>query len=83
VTGPGKSFAASDNPSITILLNAEIDQAIAGEATPSLELDTEHAVVTRNRHEVARAQGAQRGNQFYKQAGHKRLGARVELDVGP
>jgi hypothetical protein len=64
------------------LLDGHVNQAIAGEATPSFELATDRAVGTNDRHEIARPHATQRGNQFYEQAGRKRLGVRVELDIG-
>jgi hypothetical protein len=64
------------------LLDGHVNQAIAGEATPSFELGTDRAVGTNDRHEIARPHATQRGNQFYEQAGRKRLGVRVELDIG-
>ena len=80
--GFGRRFAASDNPSIAILLDAGVNQSIAGETTPSLEVGTERAIGTDDRQEIAYVSGAQRGYQFYKQAGCECFTARVELDVG-
>ena len=50
--------------------------------TVSFELGTDRLVGTNDCHEIARAHTTQRGNQFYKQAGRERFGARVELDIG-
>ena len=80
--GFGLRFTTSDHPTIAGLLDGDFDQTIAGEATPSFELGTDRAVGTNDRHEIARAYTTQRGNQFYKQAGRERFGARVELDIG-
>jgi hypothetical protein len=75
-------FTTSDHPAIATLLEGDVDQTVAGKATPSFEFGTDRAIGTNDRYEVARAHTAQRGNQFYKQAGRKRLSARVELDMG-
>jgi hypothetical protein len=65
-----------------ILFDGDVNQNIAGETTPSLELGTKHAIGTGDRNEIARIQRAPRGNQFYKQASRKCFSARVELDMG-
>jgi hypothetical protein len=80
--GFGWRFTTSDHPTIATRLQGDVDQTIASEATPSFELGTDRLVGTNDCHEIARAHTTQRGNQFYKQAGRKRLGTRVELDVG-
>ena len=75
-------LTTSDHPTIAALLESDFDQTIAGKATPSLEFGTNRAIGTNDCHEVARAHTTQRGNQLYKEAGRKRLSARVELDIG-
>ena len=79
--GFGWRLTTSDHPAIAPLLDGDVDQTIAGKATPSFEFGTDRAVGTNDCHEIARAYTTQRGNQFYKQAGRKRLSARVELDI--
>ena len=51
--------------------------------TPSFELGTDRAVISSDGHEIAQPNMTQRGNRFDKQAGRKRLTARVEFNVGP
>jgi hypothetical protein len=64
------------------LLESDVDQTIAGKTTPSFEFGADRPIGTNDCYEVARARTTQRGNQFYKEAGRKRLSARVELDMG-
>jgi hypothetical protein len=80
--GFGWRFTTSDYPTIATLLEGDVDQTIAREATPSFQLGTDHAVGTNDRHEIARAYTTQPGNQFDNQAGRKRFSACVELDIG-
>jgi hypothetical protein len=80
--GLGGRFTTSNHPTIATLLESGVDQTVAGEATPSLKFRTNRAVGTDDGYEVTRASTTQRGDQFYKQAGRKRLSTRVELDMG-
>ena len=81
-TSSVKHSASSGEATLRVVFVGHVDQTIAGKATPSFEFGTDRAIGTNDRYEVARAHTAQRGNQFYKQAGRKRLSARVELDMG-
>ena len=62
--GFGPHFTTSDHPTIAGRLEGDVDQTIAGEATPSFELGTDRVVGTNNCHEIARAYTTQPGNQF-------------------
>ena len=75
-------FTTSNHPTIATLLESDVDQTIAGKATPSFEFGTDRAIGTNDCYEVTRAYTTQRGDQFYKQAGRKRLSTHVELDMG-
>jgi hypothetical protein len=60
-------------------LDACLDQAVAREAAPQLEIDGEPGVAADDREDIARTQPAQRGNQLRQQARGEGPGAGIEL----
>ena len=62
-------------------LDRNIDQTVAGEATPCLELGADARIAAGHGHEIALTAAAQHSYQIGQEARGKRLGAGVELNV--
>src|SRR5262249_43698082 len=88
-TGADRAFAVGvrrrlpvpDHPAGAARFNGRVDEAVAGEATPSLKFGADARVGAGDRQQIARTAAPQRGNQFRQEAGGKGLRAGVDLDV--
>src|SRR6202035_6015778 len=76
-----RSLSVSQHPMGATFLDRNIDQAVAGEATPCLELGADAWVAADHGHEVALTAAAYRGFQIRQEARGKCLGAGVEFNV--
>jgi hypothetical protein len=76
-----RSLSAPEHPPRTVRLDGRIDQRVAGETAPMLEVGAEIRVATNDGQEIARATSAQYSNKLGQQTGGKRFDASAQLDV--
>src|SRR4029077_4862006 len=76
-----RSLSAPDHPPDTARIDGRIDQGVAREAAPNLEVGAEIRFAANDGKEIARATSAQRSNKLGQQAGGERFSASVQLDV--
>jgi hypothetical protein len=75
------NLRAPDDPPVAASLDRHIDQTVAREATPSLEIDTDACPGADDGDEVARTCTAQCRNQLWQEAGRKRPCTSINLEV--
>ena len=75
------SLSVPEHPTGATFFDRYVDQAIAGEATPCLELGADAWIAADHGQEVALTAAAQRGYQIRQEARRKCLDAGVEFKV--
>jgi hypothetical protein len=76
-----RSFPASHHPARTVRLDGRVDQGIAGETAPPLQITANAEVGAGDHQKIAWATAVQSGNQLRQEAGGKRLPACLDLDT--
>src|SRR6202023_1033425 len=71
------SLSVPEHPAGATLFDCGVDQTVAGEAAPCLELGADAWIAAAHGHEVALAAAAQRRDQIRQEARGKCLGAGV------
>ncbi|WP_244443081.1 hypothetical protein [Bradyrhizobium sp. Ai1a-2] len=75
------SLAVPKHPTAATFLDCRVDQTVAGEAAPCLELGADGRIVADHGHEIALTAAAERSYQIRQKARSECLGAGVELNV--
>src|SRR5260370_14422117 len=75
------SLSVREHPTGATFFDRYVDQAIAGEATPCLELGADAWIAADHGHEVALTAAAERSYQIRQEARGKCLGAGVEFNA--
>src|SRR5258708_10156124 len=75
------SLSVPEHPTGATFFDRYVDQAIAGEATPCLELGADAWIAANHGHEVALTAAAERSYQIRQEARGKCLGAGVEFNA--